>query len=424
MAIREDLVASAANFLQDPSVSASTPESRVAFLKSKNLTPEEISAALARAGFDGGNGTAGPGAYAVAAQHPQGAQVASQQPPPYGHNSPYGPPPNFPPYGWQPSPPPPPPRRDWRDWFIMATVVGGVGYGLFSMTKRYIYPLVAPPTPDRLAQDKEAIDAQFARAFALVEQLAQDTEALKTAEQARTERLDQALANLEAVLTDLQTASKRREDDAARLRDDVRGLKDALPRALDTQREVTDGRLREVNTELKGLKTLLGQRLAASSSSSGGGSGGGNAVTNGGSVSGSPAATSTPLSYLRASGGSGGGVGGPATSSTASAPPVVSIENESTEHAGPAVVASSTTNNGAATPAAPGVPTSYSPAGSSNGTASPTLNTLGKAAIPAWQRAMLKPSSTASSPAPTATTTNGAGSSSSSSVQPEASGSA
>lgn len=34
---------------------------------------------------------------------------------------------------WQP--PPPPPKRDWRDWFIMATVVGGVSYGVYELTK-------------------------------------------------------------------------------------------------------------------------------------------------------------------------------------------------------------------------------------------------------------------------------------------------
>jgi hypothetical protein len=28
-----------------------------------------------------------------------------------------------------------PPKRDWRDWFIMATVMGGVGYGLYFVTK-------------------------------------------------------------------------------------------------------------------------------------------------------------------------------------------------------------------------------------------------------------------------------------------------
>ena len=32
-------------------------------------------------------------------------------------------------------PQPQPPRRDWRDWFIMATVVTGVGYSLYSLGK-------------------------------------------------------------------------------------------------------------------------------------------------------------------------------------------------------------------------------------------------------------------------------------------------
>lgn len=130
MVIREDLVVSAAKFLQDPSVASSPPENRVAFLKAKNLTPEEITAALARAGFDS-SGNAGPLSYGTA---PQPSPAAQQQQPFYGN--PYGQPQQYPPYGWQPPPPPETlPRRDWRDWFIMATVVGGVGYGLYSMTK-------------------------------------------------------------------------------------------------------------------------------------------------------------------------------------------------------------------------------------------------------------------------------------------------
>ncbi len=129
MVIREDLVASAAKFLQDPSVASSPPENRVAFLKAKNLTPEEISAALARAGLDGPAGAVGPAGFAVGPPQPSG-MPNPQQPPYYGYGQ-------YPPYGWQQPPPPPHamPRRDWRDWFIMATLVGGVGYGLYSMTK-------------------------------------------------------------------------------------------------------------------------------------------------------------------------------------------------------------------------------------------------------------------------------------------------
>ncbi|KAG6008881.1 hypothetical protein E4U21_003693 [Claviceps maximensis] len=244
MAIREDLVASA-----DPSVASSTIENKISFLRSKNLTEEEIGVALARVG--------GPA--------PSNAQ--------------YNPPPPLPPSGppqqyysphaqqaWQPLPSPAP-RRDWRDWFIMATVVSGVSYGLYSLSKRYLYPLIAPPTPDRLEQDKKSIEEQFDRAFALVEQVVKDTEALKNAEQQRTERLDSTIVELETVMADLKSANRRREDDAQRIRDEVQTLKLAIPKAMDNQKSLIDSRLSEINSELTSLKTLISQRLAPGSSS-------------------------------------------------------------------------------------------------------------------------------------------------------------
>ena len=120
---------------------------------------------------------------------------------------------------------------------------------------------MAPPTPERLEQDKKSIDDQFERAFALVDQLAKDTEALKAAEQERTEKLDTALSELETVMSDLKSANRRREDESQRARDDVQSLKDSIPRAMNTQKELTDNRLREVNAELKSLKTLISQRM-------------------------------------------------------------------------------------------------------------------------------------------------------------------
>lgn len=105
--------------LQDPSVAASPVESRIAFLQSKNLTQEEVDAALARAD---GQQSAAPSYANYAPQQ----QVARQPPPGYGGG--YQQP-------WQPQAPPELPKRDWRDWFIMATVVGGVGYGIYTVAK-------------------------------------------------------------------------------------------------------------------------------------------------------------------------------------------------------------------------------------------------------------------------------------------------
>ncbi|KAF2837697.1 hypothetical protein M501DRAFT_1017481 [Patellaria atrata CBS 101060] len=248
--VREDLISSAVTFLIDPSVASAPLEKRIAFLQSKNLTQEEIDIALARAGDD--SGTATP------ATPSSSGQPSYRQPPP--------PPPGYGGYQspgyWQQPPPPPLPKRDWRDWFIMATVMGGVSYGLYFTVKRYIIPLIKPPTPPQLEQDKAAIDEQFNRAFALIEQVNTDTAALKASEDARTQRLDSALIDLESVLGSLKDASKRQDDEARRLNDDIRSLRELIPKAIDAQKESTDGRLRELGNELKSLKTLIGNRLS------------------------------------------------------------------------------------------------------------------------------------------------------------------
>ncbi|CAG8948473.1 unnamed protein product [Penicillium salamii] len=258
MAPREELITSAITFLQDPSVASSPIEKRVAFLQSKNLTQEEVDLALSRVGED-------PSAAAAATAASSPAPNYSSQPVPYRQPQPpqgYG----YPPYNqWQP--PPEPPKRDWRDWFIMATVMGGVGYGLYFVTKRYISPLIAPPTPPQLEQDKENIDEQFSRAFTLIEQLSTDTAALKSAEEARTERLDGALKDVESLVADLKNSSRRRDDETRRISDEVKSLKDAIPKALEGAREGNENRLKELGTELKSLKTLLGNRLGGSGAS-------------------------------------------------------------------------------------------------------------------------------------------------------------
>ena len=104
--------------LQDPNVASSPIQNRIAFLQAKNLTQEEIDVALARAADGGG------------AVPPNPTGLAGPAPPPFAPGAYRS---GDAAYGWR-HPPPELPRRDWRDWFIMATVMGGVGYGLYSMT--------------------------------------------------------------------------------------------------------------------------------------------------------------------------------------------------------------------------------------------------------------------------------------------------
>ncbi|KAI8958358.1 peroxisomal membrane anchor protein conserved region-domain-containing protein [Daldinia sp. FL1419] len=251
MAIREDVVASAVNFLQDPNVVSSPIENKLSFLRSKNLTQEEIDIAFARSGS-----SSAPVPASSAAPPPPPVPVQSQ--PYYGQYQAQ-------PYGWQA--PPEVPRRDWRDWFIMATVVGGVSYGLYTVSKRYLYPLVSPPTPDKLEQDKLMVDEQFEKAFSTLEQLSKDTEELKASEKERTEKLDKVLDELDVFMKDTKSASRRHEDETDRLRDEMKALKGIIPKSMTANKEFTDNRLKEITTEVRSLKALISQRMAHPSTS-------------------------------------------------------------------------------------------------------------------------------------------------------------
>lgn len=252
MAPREDIITSAVTFLQDPSVASSPVEKRIEFLRSKNLTEEEVQVSLARAG-DPSTPTQPQSQY-----YPPQQQYGRPPPQTFGYN----------PYADFEAAPPEPPKRDWRDWFIMATVVTGASYGLYVLAERYVKPLILPPTPPQLEQDKAAIDEQFNRAFALIDTLSSDTAALKEAEEARTQKLDTVLADVEAVVADLKTANIRREEDARRMAEDVTRLKDSLPTAMDGVKQSSERQLKELSTELASLKTLMGNRMAGAPSSS------------------------------------------------------------------------------------------------------------------------------------------------------------
>ena len=215
-------------------------------------------------------------------------------------------------------------------------------------TKRYVYPMVAPPTAPQLEQDKKAIDESFEKAFSLLDQLAKDTETLKTSEQARTERLDTALTEVENLISELKISSRRREEESRRISDEVRGLKDLIPKAIEGQKENTDTRLKELNTELKSLKTLMGQRM-------------------------NPTAQTSTNSYSRPSGVGGSSTGTPSATSSFSN----TLQNSSTEVVSPKP-ASVTNGSGNET-----VASIQSRTTSPFSTGAPA----GRAAIPAWQMA-------------------------------------
>jgi peroxin-14 len=65
------------------------------------------------------------------------------------------------------------------------------------------------------------------------------------------------------VVSELKQASRRREDEGRRISEEVRNLKEGIPKALEGAKEGSDKRLKELGAEIRSLKTLMGNRLGA-----------------------------------------------------------------------------------------------------------------------------------------------------------------
>ena len=131
--------------------------------------------------------------------------------------------------------------------------------------KRYIIPLIAPPTPPQLEADKASIDESFNRAFALIEQLATDTAAIKDSESERTEKLDTTLKDVGSVIEDLKAANTRREAESRIIANQVTDLKDMVPKALEGWKASGDAKLEDLGQEVQSLKKLLENRVGRAS---------------------------------------------------------------------------------------------------------------------------------------------------------------
>lgn len=234
--MREELVDSAVKFLNDPQVAASSLAKRVEFLESKELTPEEVEEALKRAKDSGSTPTKVQPASSVSSGN-------------YFSSSSF----------IQPSPPLPP--RDWRDYFVMATVSAGIGYGIYEVAKRYVLPLIVPPTPASLEADKVALEAEFSRVESLLEQLKSDSDEVKEAERKRSEKFNDLVTQVEEAVELVKTQTQLRNSDMKLVKSQVENIKDMLPKSLEKHRELQDSALNDLQDELKSLKQLLGNRM-------------------------------------------------------------------------------------------------------------------------------------------------------------------
>ncbi|KAF9437611.1 peroxisomal membrane protein pex14 [Entomortierella beljakovae] len=238
---REDILASAVKFLQDPKVQASTLGKKVAFLESKGLTSQEIEEAMKRA-----NGTVASSPIpttavpAGAVQYAPGGQVMAAHAPP----------------------PPLPAKYDWKDMFIATVVAGGFSYALWQVAKNVVGPKLQYPSQEELEMDKKKLDEQFEEIEkSLAEVKNSTTEVAKNVED-QTAHVKESLENMSGVLDTMKTNDQKREQELSGLKTDIENIKDMIPKLMEKNKESQASVLNDLQGEIKSLKSLLVNRRA------------------------------------------------------------------------------------------------------------------------------------------------------------------
>ncbi|KAF9439204.1 peroxisomal membrane protein pex14 [Entomortierella beljakovae] len=232
--LREDIIASAVKFLQDPNVQASSLGKKVAFLESKGLTAQEIEESMARA-----NGTSTSAATVAAPALPQ--QQAMM------------------PYQGQVvmAPPPLPYKYDWKDMFIGAVVAGGFTYGLWQIAKNVVKPKLQWPTKEDLEMDKKKLDEQFEEIEKSITEVKSSASVVAKNVDDQTAHVKETLQSMSGVLDSIKGNDGKRDQELVDLKLDIEKIKSMIPELVEKNKEAQATHLNELQAEIKSLKTLM-----------------------------------------------------------------------------------------------------------------------------------------------------------------------
>ncbi|KAF5098389.1 hypothetical protein DV451_003402 [Geotrichum candidum] len=338
--LREDLIESAVIFLKDEKVASAPLNKKIEFLEEKKLTHEEIQEALRRANDSSASTSTTSNSPSPRSAHVTSPVVAAPPPlPAYSHLS----------YAV----PPQPPKRDWKDYFIMATVSVGVTYGLYQVAKRYILPSILPPTPAALESDKEALDAEFAKAQEILDQLQKDQDEIKKNELERTKKIENLVSEVQSTIEQVKAKVFQRDEDLKLIKTQIELVKETVPKSLTLHNTTQQQGLEDVYAELKLLKQLVTSRLQGGSAP----------------APAAPATSTTPPKI----------VGAAATNATSTTPPSIPTPN--------------TSNLPSANGTSASVPVAAASADDTTASSSSSVTSVPvRAGIPAWQLAASKSS--------------------------------
>ncbi|TFK77030.1 hypothetical protein BDN72DRAFT_866834 [Pluteus cervinus] len=226
---RQELIRSAVAFLNDPKTLSSPLPQRIQFLEAKGLSPQEIDFAFKQASAQPINSSA----YA----YPTAPGIIGSQ--------------NL---SW-----------DWRDYFVQITgiVSGTLVYGAATLFKKYLSPYLQPPTATAYEDDRNALNAQFDAAEALLKEIQAEAAAVKASVEEQNVKIEETTREVGEVVKEMREGEVKTRDELREIREEINTIRDMLPKMIERDKEHQNQTLAQLRTELASLKTLLSSRPQA-----------------------------------------------------------------------------------------------------------------------------------------------------------------
>jgi len=282
-------VQSAVAFLRDPSVQDSPLAKKVAFLEAKGLSQTEIDTAL-RVASSSSSSSPSPST-STALRGYNGQQ-------PYGYS------------GYPQNPAAERMAADWRDWFIMAVVGGGVGAVMYALARKYLLPALRPPSTSELTTAQDALSAKYDEAARILEQLSAETSEIRETLAETCEKVGMSVGQVDAALAEIKEKEESRDDEFKAMREEVDAIKGLMEKMFDKHKDAQTSSLNDIQQEVKSLKSLLQRRSEAPASNS-------NSTS---TSTGTPAASAAAPASSSSSAAGAGPISGPAAAATSSQP--------------------------------------------------------------------------------------------------------
>ncbi|QLQ77992.1 hypothetical protein HG537_0A02390 [Torulaspora globosa] len=238
---RKELLQSAVSFLGDASVKEAPLTKKVEFLQSKGLTQEEVELAL-REAQEKSIGKPRGSSYRELSGNRDDETIYEAIPPPI-------------------------PRRDWKDYFVMATATAGLVYGVYELTRRYVIPNLLPESKNKLEQDKEEIQSYFDKVDKVLNAIEEEQERSRARDDEKLEELESTIYQLQTSLEKTNKMRDKMEDEFKMLKLEIINLQSTIDKQILNKENVRE--LEKVNNELSSLKNLINSTMSENGSGHG-----------------------------------------------------------------------------------------------------------------------------------------------------------